>query len=433
MGQDSLERLHEMPGDPALVRPSLVRVNHADAGPPKRVLVEAGFLGVEAAEAAHVVAEHRGRLPPVGSRAQLEERQELPPALRVQPACIVGELPDDAVAVLGGPCPDGLLLFRDREVLVPSPRSWSTMASAAVDGTASSASRRRSDGTERAWWSGYHLDRVARDVAALLDTLRAWSRRGVELHVVGRGRIEAETANGLLMTGIEGLLAEHYRRLISEKTRDALARLRAKGRRVSRFPPYGFRVAPEGGLVANPREQEVLVAIGALRASGRSLRAIARTLADRGILARSGRPFAPSTLWPLVRNRAVTDIAAGEVWAACARVDVSECPTARVTAYLETLLAGLDTECRYFGSTRGRRNSRAEGFPRQSFLAQGGGWLKLEQRQRRFAGLNLPHRESLVDRDRDRVDRGRATGQPTGNKQQEAAPPYPLSPRERAG
>src|SRR5438034_5233138 len=68
----------------------------------------------------------------------------------------------------------------------------------------------------------YHLDRFARDVAALLDMLRVWARRGVELHVVGRGQIEADTATGLLMTGIEGLLAEPYRRGIAEKTRDAL-------------------------------------------------------------------------------------------------------------------------------------------------------------------------------------------------------------------
>ena len=32
----------------------------------------------------------------------------------------------------------------------------------------------------------YHLDRFARDLAATLDYLRRFSRRGVELHVVGR-------------------------------------------------------------------------------------------------------------------------------------------------------------------------------------------------------------------------------------------------------
>ena len=75
----------------------------------------------------------------------------------------------------------------------------------------------------------YHLDRFARDLAATLDYLRRFARRGVELHVVGRGRVEADTTSGFIVTAVEGLAAEHYRRVISEKTRDALARLRPSG------------------------------------------------------------------------------------------------------------------------------------------------------------------------------------------------------------
>ncbi len=157
----------------------------------------------------------------------------------------------------------------------------------------------------------YHLDRFARDLAATLDYLRRFARRGVELHVVGRGRVEADTASGFIVTAVEGLAAEHYRRVISEKTRDALARLRAKGRRVSRFAPYGFRLAAGGRLVANPREQALLGQIGALRRRGLSLRAISRALARRGALARNGRPFGPSTLLGIVRNRTVTDSSLG--------------------------------------------------------------------------------------------------------------------------
>jgi len=151
----------------------------------------------------------------------------------------------------------------------------------------------------------YHLDRFARDVAALLDSLRAFSRSGVELHVVGRGRIETETdtASGFLITGVEGLMAEHYRRLISEKTRDALARLRAKGRRTSRWPPYGFRFGPGGRLLEDIEEQKVVDAIAALRARGLSLRRIAGRLARDGIMGRSGRPFAPATLHGIMRAR----------------------------------------------------------------------------------------------------------------------------------
>jgi len=151
----------------------------------------------------------------------------------------------------------------------------------------------------------YHLDRFARDLAATLDYLRRFSRRGVELHVVGRGQVEADTATGFIVTAVEGLAAEHYRRVISEKTRDALARLRANGRRVSRFARYGYRLAPGRRLVVSPREQVVLAKIVALRNRGFSLRAISRALATQGVLARNGRPFGPSTLLAIVRNRTV--------------------------------------------------------------------------------------------------------------------------------
>jgi site-specific DNA recombinase len=153
----------------------------------------------------------------------------------------------------------------------------------------------------------YHLDRFARDVAGLLDSVRGFSRRGVELHVVGRGRIETETASGFLITGVEGLMAEHYRRLISEKTRDALARLRAKGRRVSRWAPYGFTFGPGGRIVEVPSEQAARRRIVALSAAGLSLRALSRLLASEGLVARSGRAFGPMTLSRLVPKRTVGD------------------------------------------------------------------------------------------------------------------------------
>jgi DNA invertase Pin-like site-specific DNA recombinase len=97
------------------------------------------------------------------------------------------------------------------------------------------------------------------------------------------------------------------RRVISEKTRDAMARLRAKGRRVSRFAPYGARIAPGGRIVSDAVEQTVLREIVALRGAGLSLRAISRALAGRGRLARNGKPFAPMTLSRLVTNRSVSD------------------------------------------------------------------------------------------------------------------------------
>jgi len=155
----------------------------------------------------------------------------------------------------------------------------------------------------------YHVDRFARDVAGLLDSLRSFTRRGVELYVVGRGKIEATTASGFLVTTVEGMVAEHYRRLVSEKTRDALAQLRAKGHRVSGLAPYGYRFGPDGRLVHDAHEHAALSAITRYASSGLSLRALARTLATAGILARNGQPFRANVLARLIRGQSAAPLA----------------------------------------------------------------------------------------------------------------------------
>lgn len=151
----------------------------------------------------------------------------------------------------------------------------------------------------------YHLDRFARDVAGLLDELRGFVRRGVELHVVGRGRIETETATGFLTTSIEGVLAEHFRRIIGEKTRDALAHLRASGRRYSNVMPFGWRASADGALLPEPTEQAALTLARELRAGGASLWAISARLAERGFVARSGRPFDAKTVSRFLADRRI--------------------------------------------------------------------------------------------------------------------------------
>src|SRR5439155_24848960 len=173
---------------------------------------------------------------------------------------------------------------------------WSLAEVVADDGVSGGRRQRLERLAERVKVAGarviivYHLDRFARDLAATLDYLRRFARRGVELHVVGRGRVEADTASGFIVTAVEGLAAEHYRRVISEKTTDALARLRAKGHRVSRFTSYGTRLGPGGTVVSHPREQAILVKITRLKAAGLSLRAISAALANKPVAPRNVRP-----------------------------------------------------------------------------------------------------------------------------------------------
>jgi len=119
--------------------------------------------------------------------------------------------------------------------------------------------------------------------------------------------VHTTSSSDFLATGVEALVADHFRRVVAEKTRDALAQLRITGRRYSHILPYGFQLGPDGRLEPNRHEQRALAAIARLRAKGCSLRRIATTLASRGILARSGKPFRSSTLARLVRDRAIGD------------------------------------------------------------------------------------------------------------------------------
>lgn len=141
----------------------------------------------------------------------------------------------------------------------------------------------------------YHLDRLARDAAALLDLLERGVGRTVEFHVVGRGRLEVQSAAGYLTVGVEGLVAAHFRKVVSEKTRDALARLRSQGQRAGEIP-YGFTVNGDGRtLYPEPREQAVLERLRGLRADGRSFREIAAALNAAGIPAKHGGRWWPET------------------------------------------------------------------------------------------------------------------------------------------
>ena len=114
-----------------------------------------------------------------------------------------------------------------------------------------------------------------------------------------------DSSSGFLAVTVDGMVAEHLRRVIGEKTRDALAHLRAEGPRYARIPPYGYRVAAAGTLEADAAEQATLARMRALRAGWLSLTQIAAALARRGPLARNGKPFTAKVVRALVTDRAI--------------------------------------------------------------------------------------------------------------------------------
>jgi DNA invertase Pin-like site-specific DNA recombinase len=81
------------------------------------------------------------------------------------------------------------------------------------------------------------------------------------------------------------------RALISEKTSEAIESLRAKGLKFNGNLPYGLEVDDEATkkLRTSRYEKRLIVEIVKLKAEGRSLRDIARTLTERHFVNRVGK------------------------------------------------------------------------------------------------------------------------------------------------
>jgi DNA invertase Pin-like site-specific DNA recombinase len=95
-----------------------------------------------------------------------------------------------------------------------------------------------------------------------------------------------------VMLHIAGAIAEWERRRISERTRDALAALKRRGRKLGN-PANLTTTARERGVQANRRAAErhnerVRPWVRELKAQGLSLRTIADVLNGRGVLTRRG-------------------------------------------------------------------------------------------------------------------------------------------------
>jgi DNA invertase Pin-like site-specific DNA recombinase len=95
-------------------------------------------------------------------------------------------------------------------------------------------------------------------------------------------------------------VAQWERETIAERTADALAHLRANGKRVSRFAPFGYRLNADGQLEQEPREQEAAQMILRLQAEGLTLNRIGEELAAQGFHARNGQPLSAKVIRSVV-------------------------------------------------------------------------------------------------------------------------------------
>jgi DNA invertase Pin-like site-specific DNA recombinase len=145
------------------------------------------------------------------------------------------------------------------------------------------------------------LDRLFRSVADAATVIAEFDRKGIQLVAIQEG-FDMSSPYGRAMAQMASVFAELERAMIRERTRSAMSVKRSRGERISGHAPYGSDFGADGRLVANDREQQVIVRMRELRADGMSFRGIAGRLDREGILPKRGRRWDHTTVKSILKR-----------------------------------------------------------------------------------------------------------------------------------
>ena len=143
------------------------------------------------------------------------------------------------------------------------------------------------------------LDRLSRDQEHVAGLFKLLSYHGVVLLTIGEGEISE------LHVGLKGAMSALYLKDLAQKTRRGLEGRVRQGRSAGGLS-YGYRIVraigPDGAPTTgerevDPKEADVVRCIFANFAAGRSPRAIAKGLNDRGVIGPRGNPWGASTIY----------------------------------------------------------------------------------------------------------------------------------------
>jgi DNA invertase Pin-like site-specific DNA recombinase len=151
----------------------------------------------------------------------------------------------------------------------------------------------------------YSRDRLARENADDADIVRRLIKAGADLESATES-FDIYDENGELLGGVLAIVAQYQRRIIQKRTRNAMRRYQAEGRRMTRMDrcPYGWRpdASDPKRLVQDASEQVIMTTtIRALRQEGKGPRAIARSLNKAGLLCR-GKAWSHSSIRSILRR-----------------------------------------------------------------------------------------------------------------------------------
>jgi putative DNA-invertase from lambdoid prophage Rac len=126
------------------------------------------------------------------------------------------------------------------------------------------------------------LDRMFRSARDALDVLDKLNASGVSLHMIDLGGDVTGSGISKLMFTILSAVAETGRDRTRERIRKVKVDQKAHKRYLGGMVPFGWKVAPDKGLVADAAQQRAIKRMVKLRHDGMSLRDIATTMKADG-------------------------------------------------------------------------------------------------------------------------------------------------------
>jgi DNA invertase Pin-like site-specific DNA recombinase len=139
-------------------------------------------------------------------------------------------------------------------------------------------------------------ERLFRDTREALDYADQWRQAGVAIYFAEDGGIPLDivSPHGRLVYTVKAAAASYEREQTAMRVRENMASRRLQGK-VYSASRYGFDNV-DGFEVPNFQEQAVIVRIQALRASGSSLRQVAKLLQTEGIPPKRSARWSPQAI-----------------------------------------------------------------------------------------------------------------------------------------
>jgi Site-specific recombinases, DNA invertase Pin homologs len=148
------------------------------------------------------------------------------------------------------------------------------------------------------------LERISRDLLALVVLERFLRENGVELHITDtNGELNTGSTDGFISFGVKAVFAEAERRQAGDRTKKVLSYKRARGQAIGprSLTPYGYR--REGDLlVVDKGEQAIIKVANSAYARGLTLSGIARALNEKKKFPRTGKPWTTTQVRRLLDN-----------------------------------------------------------------------------------------------------------------------------------